>query len=108
MTDTGRFRHTISSFVLWCIFLCLYVGGAGILLLGLIFTWKTWWITIHQHASLSTTCIKTGEVLLLGVGLLLVLIIPLMQFRGLRKGPQWRNERRSEMKSHEPLADQSP
>lgn len=104
MTDTGRFRHTASSFILWCVFLCLYAGGAGILLLGLIFTWETWRIAIHQHASMSTTLIKSGEVLLLGVGLLLVLVIPLAQFRGLGKGRLWRSGRRSETKPNEPLA----
>lgn len=103
MTEIGHFRHAVASFVLWGVFLCLYAAGAGILLLGLIFTGKTWWITIHQHAALSAVFAKTGEVLLLGVGFLLVLIIPLIQLRGSGEGKLWRSERRSEVKPREPL-----
>jgi hypothetical protein len=103
MTETGRFRHAVASFLLWGVFLCLYATGAGILLLGTIFTGKAWWIAIHQHAALSSLFVKTGEILLLGVGFLLVLIIPLVQFRGSGKGTLWRRGRRSEVKPHQPL-----
>ena len=84
--------------------MCLYVGGAAILALGLIFIWKTWWTVMHQQAGMWSKFVKGGEVLLLAVGLLLVLIIPFLQFRGLGKVKRWNDERRSGAKKKEPLA----
>ena len=104
MTDFGRLRRAISSLIVWCVFLCLYVGGTAILALGLVFTGKTWWVVILQHASLWSRFVKTGEVLLLAVGLLLVLIIPFLQFRGLGRVTHWNDERSSRMKLKEPFA----
>jgi hypothetical protein len=106
MADLGRFRRTISSLLLWGIFFCLYVGGAALLALGLIFTGKTWWAVIDQHAGRWPIFVKTGEVLFLAAGLLLVLIIPFLQLRGLRKLTRWNEERRSsvERKTSPPSA----
>lgn len=103
MTDIGLVRHRASSLILWCVFLCFYVGGAGILLLGLIFTWQSWWIAFHQHPAMSFLVVKSGEVLLLGMGLLLALIIPLIQFRGLQKDTARQKDRRLQMEQNESI-----
>ncbi|HVA00046.1 MAG TPA: hypothetical protein VMV34_00170 [Terriglobia bacterium] len=97
MADIGRLRRAISSLLLWGIFFCLYVGGAAVLALGLIFTVNTWWAVMDQHAGRWTIFVKTGEVLFLAAGLLLILIIPFLQLRGLRKLTRRNEERRSDI-----------
>jgi hypothetical protein len=62
--------------------LCLYAGGAAILILGLIFTLKTWWAAIHRPAGGWFLFLKTGEVLFLSAGVLLILFIPFLRLRG--------------------------
>ena len=98
MAGTGRLRRTISSVLLWGVFFCLYVGGAAVLALGLIFTSKTWWAVMDQHAGRWPIFVKTAEVMFLAVGLLLVLVIPFLGFRSLGKFTQWNAERRSGLK----------
>jgi hypothetical protein len=76
----------------------MYVGGAALLILGLVFTGRIWWALIHQHANLRDVLARSSEVLILAIGFLLVLVIPLAQFRGIARLARWRDERRSEMK----------
>lgn len=95
MAGIGRLRRTISSLILWGVFFCLYAGGAAILALGLFFTGKSWWTVLHQPAGGWPIFLKTAEVLFLTSGLLLALIIPFLQFRGLGLPARWDEKRRS-------------
>jgi hypothetical protein len=94
MASIGRFRRTISSLLLWGTFFCLYAGGTALLALGLIFTGKMWWAALHSPAGRWLILVESGEVLLLAAGLLLVLVIPFLQFRGFGKPARWDEERR--------------
>lgn len=92
----ARLRNKLSALVLWCVFLVLYLGGAVMLAIGLILASRVWWAAISQHASLWSISTKTAEVLVLGAGLLLILIIPLFQHRSVGRSGAWRTGRRAE------------
>ncbi len=77
----ARLRNKLSALVLWCVFLVLYLGGAVMLVIGLVLASRMWWAAIHQHASLRVISVKTGEVMVMAVGLLLILVIPLIQHK---------------------------
>lgn len=85
MASTGRFRRAISTFLLWSIFFCLYAGGTAVLALGLIFTLNRWGASLHPPARAWPILLATCEVLLTAAGLLLVLIVPFLQFGSLEK-----------------------
>jgi hypothetical protein len=99
MSSIEQFRHGFSSFLLWCIFLALYLGGAALLVMGLTLTGKGWWVAIHQHAGMGSVVGKTALLALLAIGFVLVLVIPLAQFQAIGHLSLWRSERRSGMKS---------
>jgi hypothetical protein len=99
-----RLRHNLAAGIIWLAFLALYLGGAVLLMIGLVFACRQWWETIHQPADLSLIAGKTLELATLALGLFLVLIIPLLQRRG-RGDKAWRRERRSGMKSGQRVAE---
>jgi len=100
-----RFRHNLSAFVLWCAFLGLYLGGAVLLVIGLVLAAQTWWTLIHQHAGWWAVSTKTAEIFVLAVGFLLILIIPFLQHQATDRTILWRTERRSGMKGRAPAAE---
>jgi heme/copper-type cytochrome/quinol oxidase subunit 1 len=100
-----RFRHKFSALVLWCTFLALYLGGAALLVIGLVIASRRWWALIHHHANAWLIGTKTVEVLVLAVGLVLILIVPLLQRQANGRSEAWRAERRSEMKSRLPVVE---
>lgn len=51
------------------------------LVVGLILASRIWWAAFSQHASLWVLSTKTAEVIVLGIGVLLILIIPLLHHR---------------------------
>lgn len=79
----GRIRNTLSVLVLWGVFLVLYLGGTVMLVIGMILALRIWWEAFSQHASLWAMSAKTAEVMVLGAGLLLILIIPLVRHRSI-------------------------
>ena len=91
-----RLRNKLSALVIWCVFLVLYLGGMVMLVIGLILASRVWWRAISQHASLWVISGKTAEVLVLGVGFLLILIIPLLHHRSVDRSGAWRMGRRRE------------
>jgi len=101
-----QLRRKLSAFILWCAFAALYLGGAFLLIVGLIFTSQTWWMLIQRHAGTWEISTKSAELFVLAVGLILVLIIPFLQRRAADRSGPWRAERRSEMKSRVPATDQ--
>ena len=98
MAIVERFRHNLSAFILWCAFLALYLGGAVLLVIGLVFAARTWWVLVHQNAGLWAVGTKTTELFVLAAGFFLVLIIPFRQHRAADRTELWRAERRSGMR----------
>ena len=88
-------RHKLSVLILWCAFLALYVAGAAMLVIGLFLASRAWWAVVHQHASLWSISTKTAEVLVLGLGLILVLIVPIFQRRAIGRSGSWKAKARS-------------
>jgi hypothetical protein len=74
----ARIRSKLSALVLWFVFLVLYLGGTVMLVIGLILALRIWEAAFSQHVSLWAMSAKTAEVIVLGAGLLLILIIPLL------------------------------
>lgn len=66
------------------------------LVIGLVLSSRAWWATIHQHAGFWAVGGKTAEVLVLGVGLLLILIIPVFHHKSVGRSGAWRTGRRPE------------
>lgn len=100
-----RLRQKLSALVLWCAFLALYLGGAVMLVIGLVFASREWWRLTHQQASLWLISTTTAEVLVLALGLALIMFVPFLQRRSARRNGAWRAERRSETKGRVPKAD---
>lgn len=105
MAIIHRFRHNVSSVILWCAFLALYLGGALLLVIGLAFAARTWWELVHQPTGFWALATKTTELFTMAAGFLLILIIPTMQRRPAHQRNSWRVERRSEIKSESSLTD---
>ena len=89
-------RNKLSALVLWCVFLVLYLGGVVMLVIGLVLASRIWWAAIHQHASLWALSEKSVEALALGLGLLLILIIPLFHRRSVDRSGVWRSGQRTD------------
>jgi len=89
------FRHSLSGFAGWCIFLVVYLGGALLLLLGLIFSARAWWGLINQHGSLLAVGATTAEVFVVATAFFLILTIPLLQRRSDDRVNSKRDERKS-------------
>jgi predicted signal transduction protein with EAL and GGDEF domain len=92
----ARLRNKLSALVLWCVFLVLYLGGAVMLVIGLILSSQVWWAAIHQQTSLWAISVKTGEVVVMAVGLLLILIVPLFRHKSVGRSGASRTGRRLE------------
>jgi hypothetical protein len=92
----AQLRNKLSALILWCVFLALYLGGAVMLVIGLVLASRMWWAAIHQHASLWVISAKTGEVMVMAVGLLLILVIPLIHHKSLGRSGASRTGRRSD------------
>lgn len=102
---SGQLRRKLSSFILWCAFAALYLGGLLLLIIGLAFASQEWWMLIQHHASAWAISTKTAEVLILAVGFILALVIPIVQRRAAGHSELWRSERRSEMKGRAQATD---
>ncbi|HET7212260.1 MAG TPA: hypothetical protein VFL79_01615 [Terriglobia bacterium] len=92
----GQIRKRLSVLVLWSAFLLLYLGGAVMLVIGLVLASRAWWAVVHQHASIWVLGTKTAEALVLGVGFLLILIIPVFHHRTVGRSRTWRTSRSAE------------
>jgi uncharacterized protein YqgC (DUF456 family) len=92
----GRIRSKLSVLVLWCVFLALYLGGTVMLVIGLILALRIWWAAFSQHASLWVMSAKTAEVTVLGAGLLLILIIPLLHHRSVDRSGAAKSKQKDE------------
>ncbi len=92
----AQLHNKLSALVLWCVFLALYLGGTVMLVIGLVLASRMWWAAMHQHASLWVISAKTGEVMVMAVGLLLVLVIPLIHHKSVGRSGALRTGRRSE------------
>jgi heme/copper-type cytochrome/quinol oxidase subunit 1 len=101
----ARLRNKLSALVLWCALLALYLGGAVMLVIGLVFASREWWAVIHQHAGLWVISTKTAEVLVLAVGLILILIAHIFQGKSVDRSGIWRTGRRSDSKGRQPFAE---
>lgn len=95
-SNMARLRSKLSALVLWCAFLALYLGEAAMLVIGLILSSRAWWAAIQQHANLWAVAGKAAEVLILGAGLLLILIIPVFHNKSVGRSGAWRTGRRAE------------
>lgn len=101
-----QLRRKLAALILWCAFAALYLGGVFLLIVGLVFAARTWWMLIQHHAGMWQIGTKTAEFLILAIGFVLVLIIPFLQRHAVDRSGLWRAERRSEMKSRVPMTDQ--
>ena len=100
-----RLRQNVSSFVIWGLFLALYLGGAVLLAIGLVFSSRAWWALMQQGAGMRPIAAKTAEVVALAIGLLLILIAPFAQSQSAARSEGWKAERRSEMKRQDSVAE---
>lgn len=100
----ARLRQNVSSFVIWCLFLALYLGGVVLLAIGLFFSSRAWWALMQQGADMRQMAAKMVEVLILAIGLLLILIVPFAQRQSAARSEGWKEERRSEMKRQDSAA----
>lgn len=89
-------RNKLSAAVLWGVFLALYVGGAVMLIIGVMLASRAWWSAVHLQASLWVISVKTAEVLVMAVGLLLILILPVFHCKSVGRSGAWRTGRRAE------------
>lgn len=92
----GRMRSKLSVLVLWCVFLVLYLGGTVMLAIGLALALRIWWAAFSQHASLWVMGAKTAEVVVLGAGLLLILIVPLLRHRSVDRSGAAKSKQNTE------------
>ena len=92
----ARLRNKLSSLVLWCALLVLYLWGAVMLVIGLVLASRVWWAAVHQHSSLWVMGTKTAELLVIVVGLILILIIPVFRHQSIGRSGTWGTGRRSE------------
>ncbi len=100
-----RLQHGPSAFVLCCVLLTLYLGGAFLLVIGLAFAARTWWALVHQQSRFWAISAMTAKILVLAAGSCLVLSIPFPQRRASHHGNSWRAKRRSEMKCQARFAE---
>lgn len=81
MPCVGGFRRRLSALVLRYISLGIYLGGATLLLSGLIFASQAWWRLVHQHAGVWAISATTAEVFVTATAFFLILIVPLQHHR---------------------------
>jgi hypothetical protein len=92
-------RRIISSTIIWCVFLVMYLAVLGVLGLGVFLTGQIWWLKFHQHATDWVMAYQCGRVILLAVAFVFVLVQPFLHLKEERKRlDSWRHERRSGMK----------
>lgn len=91
----ARLRNKLSAVVLWCVFLALYLGGAVMLVIGVILASRAWWRAVHHQAGFWVISEKTAEVLVMAAGLLLILILPVFHRKSVGRSGVWRTGRRS-------------
>jgi hypothetical protein len=96
----------VSALILWGTLLVLYLGGAVMLLIGVVLASRTWWAVIHQHAGLWVISTKTAEVLVLAFGFMLILVVPVFRHASVGRNGGWRTGRRSEKVRRVPVDDQ--
>jgi hypothetical protein len=65
------------------------------LVIGLLIASRGWWVAIHQHASMWLISRRASEVLALGLGLLLILIVPVFHDRSVGRSGGWRAKQRT-------------
>lgn len=82
MLVTESFRHNLSALVLRCVFVVLYLGGALLLLSGLILTAQAWWTLVHRHGALLAISSTTAEIFVLAAAFFSILIIPHLENSG--------------------------
>lgn len=90
MPALERFRNKLSGLILRCIFVALYLGGALLLLSGLILTAQAWWKLIHRHAGLWAISATTVEIFVLAAAFFAILIIPHQETKGSDQRTLWR------------------
>ena len=105
MSFWARFRHSFFAGVLWSAFLLLYVGGAVLLVIGLVIASRSWWALVHQHGSARQIAARSAEVFVMAAGLVLALIVPLLRRQATGRSGAWRTGRRSEMKNQAPAVE---
>jgi heme/copper-type cytochrome/quinol oxidase subunit 1 len=98
----ARIRKKLSALVLWFVFLGLYLGGAVMLAIGVFFASRQWRAAIHRHAGPWEIGTKTAEFFILALGLILVLIVPILEYKSVYRRGAWKTGRRSESKSQSP------
>ena len=98
----ARIRKKLSALVLWCALLGLYLGGAVMLAIGLFFASRQWGAAIHRHAGPWEIGTKTAEFFILALGFILVLIVPVFEYKSFDRSGAWKTGRRSESKCQSP------
>lgn len=72
------------------------------LFLGLYLAWRDWWTAVHQHTGRWAISMKTTELFVLALGLILVLFVPVFEGKSVDRSGAWRTGRRSESKAKTP------
>lgn len=98
----ARIRKKLSALVLWCAFLGLYLGGAVMLAIGMFIASREWWTAIHRQAGPWELGTKTAEFFILAFGFILVLIVPVLEYKSVDRRRAWKMGRRSESKGQPP------
>ena len=98
MSIVERLRHRLSVLVLWSGLLALYASGSAMVVIGLLIASRGWWVAIHQHASMWLISTRASEALALGLGLLLILIVPVFHDRPVDRSCGSRAKQRTQTK----------
>lgn len=89
-------RRFITSALLWCTFVALYLLVVGVLGLGVWFSSESWFEKYRHQATWWTMTLESARVILLALALVFVVALPLSQLIGRwGKSASWRDERRS-------------
>lgn len=105
MVVLRQFRHNLDDFVGRCVFPLVYLGGALLLLLGLIFSAQAWWTLVHHHGSPWAIGTTTVEVFVLAAALSAILIIPRLQGYNTNQVACGQKERRGGAKRNLPSSE---
>lgn len=99
MSAVQKLRRTISFFLFWGMCLVLYLGGAAILSMGLIFSTRIWWALIHQPASPDLIITKSTMLVVLALGFVLVVINPIVHLQEMSSPGYWQRGGRAGSKN---------
>ncbi len=91
-------RRYVSSFILWCTLIALYLAILGTIATAAFYSWQRWWHSIHTISPLRAMVLDSLLFGLCLIAFLFVLTQPFIQGYIGRRPTLGRNEKRPETK----------